>query len=85
MEMSKRTHIKNMRYEDFKDNEYLEQYVEELRKGGAPVVVTRLSDMINWGRSHSVWPLTFGQMAARECLYKGRKENDLAESGEKRI
>ena len=25
------------------------------------------------------------QMAARECLYKGRKENDLAESGEKRI
>ena len=48
MEMSKRTHIKNMRYEDFKDNEYLEQYVEELRKGGAPVVVTRLSDMINW-------------------------------------
>ena len=41
MEMSKRTHIKNMRYEDFKDNEYLEQYVEELRKGGAPVVVTR--------------------------------------------
>ena len=34
MEMSKRTHIKNMRYEDFKDNEYLEQYVEELRKGG---------------------------------------------------
>ena len=59
MEMSKRTHIKNMRYEDFKDNEYLEQYVEELRKGGAPVVVTRLSDMINWGRSHSVWPLTF--------------------------
>ena len=42
MEMSKRTHIKNMRYEDFKDNEYLEQYVEELRKGGAPVVVPRL-------------------------------------------
>ena len=65
MEMSKRTHIKNMRYEDFKDNEYLEQYVEELRKGGAPVVVTRLSDMINWGRSHSVWPLTF----ATSCLY----------------
>ena len=82
MEMSKRTHIKNMRYEDFKDNEYLEQYVEELRKGGAPVVVTRLSDMINWGRSHSVWPLTFATSCCGiEFMAVGAARYDFARFG----
>ena len=82
MEMSKRTHIKNMRYEDFKDNEYLEQYVEELRKGGAPVVVTRLSDMINWGRSHSVWPLTFATSCCGiEFMCVGGAHIDFARFG----
>lgn len=80
--MSKRTHIKNMRYEDFKDNEYLEQYVEELRKGGAPVVVTRLSDMINWGRSHSVWPLTFATSCCGiEFMAVGAARYDFARFG----
>ncbi len=59
MEIKKRTHIKDMHYEDFKDNEYLEKYVKELQENGANVVVTSLSDIINWGRSNSVWPLTF--------------------------
>lgn len=48
-----------MRYEDFNDNEYLEKYVEELRQGGTNVVVAKFNDIINWGRSNSVWPLTF--------------------------
>ncbi len=48
-----------MRYEDFNDNEYLEKYVEELRQNGTNVVVGKLNDIINWGRSNSVWPLTF--------------------------
>ena len=29
MDMSRKTRIKDMRYEDFNDNEYLEKYVEE--------------------------------------------------------
>ena len=40
--------IKNMKTEDFKDNAYLEKYVEELRKGGVNVVVGVLDDIINW-------------------------------------
>ena len=59
MDMSRKTRIKDMRYEDFNDNEYLEKYVEELRRGGTNVVVAKINDIINWGRSNSVWPLTF--------------------------
>ena len=44
-----------MKYEDFKDNEYLEQ----LRANGTDIIVGCLDDLINWGRSNSVWPLTF--------------------------
>ncbi|MBQ1836237.1 MAG: NADH-quinone oxidoreductase subunit B, partial [Paludibacteraceae bacterium] len=56
----KSIHIKNIPNEEFKDNEYLEQYVEELKKNGTSVAVTKLSDLLNWGHSNSVWPLTFG-------------------------
>ena len=59
MELKNKTRIKNMRYEDFKDNGYLEKYVEELQKNGANVALTTVNDIINWGRSNSVWPLTF--------------------------
>ncbi len=51
--------IPNMQYEDFNDNETLEAYVNELRSNGVNIFVGKINDFINWGRSNSVWPLTF--------------------------
>lgn len=51
----KKPEIKSIPYNEFKDNEYLEQ----LRANGTDVLIGCLDDLINWGRSNSVWPLTF--------------------------
>ena len=50
--------IKSMKYEDFRDNEYLETYAK-LQQEGVPVAIGVLDELINWGRSNSLWPLTF--------------------------
>ncbi|MDE6542923.1 MAG: NADH-quinone oxidoreductase subunit B, partial [Muribaculaceae bacterium] len=59
MEMKDQITTKSMPYEAFKDNEYIEGLVEELRASGTNVLVGVLDDLINWGRSNSLWPLTF--------------------------
>jgi NADH-quinone oxidoreductase subunit B len=70
--------IKSVPYEDFNDNETL----EELRKSGSSVMVTTLDSIVNWGRSNSVWPLTFATSCCGiEMMAAGGARHDFARFG----
>ena len=78
----KRPKIKSMKYEDFNDNEYLEQMVRELRENGTHVVAGCLDEVINWGRSNSLWPLTFATSCCGiEFVSLGAARFDMARFG----
>lgn len=81
MEVNK-VKIKNLRYEDFRDNEYLETYVNELRQNGVNIAIAKIDDVINWGRSNSVWPLTFATSCCGiEFMSLGAPRFDFARFG----
>jgi NADH-quinone oxidoreductase subunit B len=70
--------IKSIPYEDFNDNETL----EELRKSRSPVIISTLDSIINWGRSNSVWPLTFATSCCGiEMMAAGAPRHDFARFG----
>ena len=70
--------IKSVPYEDFNDNETL----EELKKSGAPVWLSTMDEIINWGRSNSVWPLTFATSCCGiEMMAAGAPRHDFARFG----
>lgn len=78
----KKSKIKAMAYEDFKDNESLEQMVEELNAAGTNVVVGVFDDIINWGRSNSVWPLAFATSCCGiEFMSVAAARHDMARFG----
>lgn len=78
----KKSNIKAMPYEDFKDNESLEQLVEELNAAGTNVVVGVFDDIINWGRSNSVWPLAFATSCCGiEFMSVAAARHDMARFG----
>lgn len=81
MEMRKPV-IKSIPYEDFKDNETLESLVKELNKERTNVVVGALDDLINWGRSNSLWSLTFATSCCGiEFMSVGAARYDFARFG----
>lgn len=70
--------IKSMKYEDFQDNETLEFFKQN--KGN--VLFTTLDDIINWGRSNSIWPLTFATSCCGiEMMATGGARHDFARFG----
>ena len=71
-----------MPYEAWKDNEYIEKLVQELRDNGTNVVVGSVDQLINWGRSNSIWPLTFATSCCGiEFVSLGAARYDMARFG----
>ena len=67
-----------MKYEDFKDNETLELF----KQTGGNVMFTTIDAVINWGRSNSIWPLTFATSCCGiEMMAAGASRHDFARFG----
>jgi NADH-quinone oxidoreductase subunit B len=70
--------IKSMKQADFKDNETLEL----LKQTDGNILLTTIDDIINWGRSNSIWPLTFAtSCCAIEMMATGAARHDFARFG----
>ncbi len=67
-----------MKNEDFKDNETL----ETLNELGDNVFLTTIDNVLNWGRSNSIWPLTFATSCCGiEMMAAGASRYDFARFG----
>ena len=81
MEM-KKPNIKSIPYDEFKDNETLEALIKEINSERTNVVVGALDDLINWGRSNSLWSLTFATSCCGiEFMSLGAARYDFARFG----
>lgn len=78
----KRPVIKSIPYEQWKDNEYMEDLVRRLNRNGTNVVVDCLDHLINQARSNSLWPLTFATSCCGiEFMAVGAARYDFARFG----
>ncbi len=78
----KKPSIKSIPYSEFKDNASLEAMIGELNAGGVNVVLGNLDKMINWGRSNSLWSLTFATSCCGiEFMAVGCARYDFARFG----
>ncbi len=67
-----------MKETDFRDNETLDLF----KKSGGSVLMTTLDDIIDWGRSNSIWPLTFATSCCGiEMMACGASRYDFARFG----
>ena len=74
--------IKSIPYDEFKDNEGLEKLIEELNECCVNVVTVNLNQLINWGRSNSLWSLTFATSCCGiEFMSVGCARYDFARFG----
>ena len=74
--------LERERYEEFKNNEYLEEMVKQLNENGTNVWMGCMDDLINWGRSNSLWPLTFATSCCGiEFMAVGAARYDFARFG----
>ncbi len=74
--------IRSMKYEEFKNNDYLEEMVKELNSNGTNVVVTTADQLIDWGRSNSIWSFLLGtSCCAIEFMTLGAARYDMARFG----
>lgn len=78
----KKPEIKSIPYEEFKDNETLEALIQEINKERTNVLVGKLDELINWGRSNSLWSLTFATSCCGiEFMAVGAARYDFARFG----
>ena len=78
----KQVTAQGMPYEAWKDNEYIESLVKKLNENGANIIVGSLDQLINWGRSNSLWPLTFATSCCGiEFVSLGAARYDMARFG----
>lgn len=78
----KKVSAQGMPYEAWKDNEYIESLVKKLNENGANIIVGSLDNLINWGRSNSLWPLTFATSCCGiEFVSLGAARYDMARFG----
>lgn len=78
----KKPSIKSISYGEFKDNESLEELVKELNDNGVNVITGSLDQLVNWGRSNSLWSLTFATSCCGiEFMAVGCARYDFARFG----